>query len=320
MRKAILLYNPLSGRRRKHRVADIEAACSVLRVAGVEADPTATHSGPRASEQACEAIAAGCDTVFACGGDGTIHDVLQGMVSGSASLGIIPLGTANSLAHDLRIPQDAACAAHAALAAQPRRIALGKLRYLDFAGNQSSRYFVVAVGVGVDAHLFYKLNLMLKGRLGMTAYYAKATHLWLTHRMERFLAEFLETGESEPRRAIVSQLLAVRIRNFGGVLQELAPGASLERNDVRLVLFRTTNRLSYLLYILRGLLREKWSVGGIDVLHGEKVECQCLPATLPSNGSTEVNRRILVEADGELLGTLPAEITVVNDALTLLVP
>ena len=320
MRKAILLYNPLSGRRRKHRVADIEAACSVLRVAGVEANPTATHSGPRASEQACEAIAAGCDTVFACGGDGTIHDVLQGMVSGSASLGIIPLGTANSLAHDLRIPQDAACAAHAALAAQPRRIALGKLRYLDFAGNQSSRYFIVAAGVGVDAHLFYKLNLMLKGRLGMTAYYAKAAHLWLTHRMERFLAEFLETGENEPRRAIVSQLLAVRIRNFGGVLQELAPGASLERNDLRLVLFRTTNRLSYLLYILRGLLREKWSVGGIDVLHGEKVECQCLPATLPSNGSTEVNRRILVEADGELLGTLPAEITLVPDALTLLVP
>jgi len=320
MRKAILLYNPLSGRRRKHRVADIEAACSVLRVAGVEANPTATHSGPRATEQACEAIAAGCDTVFACGGDGTIHDVLQGMVSGSASLGIIPLGTANSLAHDLRIPQDAASAARAALAARPRRIALGKLRYLDFAGNQSSRYFIVAAGVGVDAHLFYKLNLMLKGRLGMTAYYAKAAHLWLTHRMERFLAEFLETGENEPRRAIVSQLLAVRIRNFGGVLQELAPGASLERNDLRLVLFRTTNRLSYLLYILRGLLREKWSVGGIDVLHGEKVECQCLPATLPSNGSTEVNRRILVEADGELLGTLPAEITVVNDALTLLVP
>jgi len=320
MRKAILLYNPLSGRRRKHRVADVEAACSVLRAAGVEANPTATHPGPRASEQAREAIAAGCDTVFACGGDGTIHDVLQGMVSGSASLGIIPLGTANSLAHDLRIPQDAACAAHAALAAQPRRIALGKLRYLDFAGNQSSRYFVVAVGVGVDAHLFYKLNLMLKGRLGMTAYYAKATHLWLTHRMERFLAEFLETGESEPRRAIVSQLLAVRIRNFGGVLQELAPGASLERNDLRLVLFRTTNRLSYLLYILRGLLRETWNVGGIDILHGEKVVCQCLPATPPRNGSAEVNRRILVEADGELLGTLPAEITLAPDALTLLVP
>jgi len=61
-------------------------------------------------------------------------------------------------------------------------------------------------------------------------------------------------------------------------------------------------------------------VGGIDILHGEKVVCQCLPATVPRNGSTEVNRRILVEADGELLGTLPAEITLVPDALTLLVP
>src|SRR5205807_5652966 len=151
-----------------------------------------------------------------CGGDGTIHDVLQGMVSGSASLGIITCGTANSLAHDLRIPHDAASAARAALAARPRRIALGKRRYLDFAGNQRSRYFIVAAGVGVDAHLFYKLNLMLTGRLGMTAYYAKAAHLWLTHRMDRFLAESLATGENEPRRAIVCQFVAVATRNSSG--------------------------------------------------------------------------------------------------------
>ena len=49
--------------------------------------------------------------------------------------------------------------------------------------------------------------------------------------------------------------MAVRIRNFGGVIQELAPGASLDRDDLRLVFCRTASRLAYLAYVTRGLLR-----------------------------------------------------------------
>ncbi|PYX64747.1 MAG: hypothetical protein DMG74_11475 [Acidobacteria bacterium] len=320
MHKAILLYNPLAGRRRKRRLADVEAALTVLRAAGVEAISAATHSGARAGEQAQEAIESGCDTVFACGGDGTIHDVLQGMVGTAAALAIIPLGTANSLAHDLRLPQNPALAARVALTAPAHRIAVGKVNCLDFSGNQTSRYFLVVTGVGVDAHLFYALSAPLKQRVGMGAYYGKATHLWLSHRMESFLAEFREPNVDQHRRILVSELLAVRIRNFGGILQELAPGASLQRNDLRLVLFRTSNRFFYLLYVLKGLLRQKWNIRGIDLAHSDKISCQCLPASLPRNGNPRVNSRIFVEADGELLGTLPAEISVVPDALTLLIP
>src|SRR6516165_2873547 len=99
MRKAILFYNPLSGRRRGRRVADVEAALSVLHKAGVEASIAPTRAASEAAEQTREAIAHGCDTVIACGGDGTIHDVLQGVVGTQAALAIVPLGTANSLAH-----------------------------------------------------------------------------------------------------------------------------------------------------------------------------------------------------------------------------
>ena len=104
MRKAMLLYNPLSGRRQGRRVADVEAASKILRNAGVEILAAPTRSSTEAGAQAREAISGGCDTIFACGGDGTIHDVLQGMVGTEAALGIIPLGTANALAHDLQIP------------------------------------------------------------------------------------------------------------------------------------------------------------------------------------------------------------------------
>jgi diacylglycerol kinase family enzyme len=152
--------------------------------------------------------------------------------------------------------------------------------------------------------------------MGMAAYYAKAWHLWFSYPMPRFVADYLETDSVAPGRAEVTELIAVRIRNFGGVVQELAPGASLDRDDMRLVFCRTASRLAYLAYVTRGLLRLRWSVPGIDLAHSTSVSCDYLPPTATS----QQQRKIYVEADGELLGTLPAEITVVPNALTLLAP
>jgi diacylglycerol kinase (ATP) len=324
MRKAMLLYNPLSGRRRERRRADVEAALSVLRSAGVEAEAAPTRAASDASGQTRQAVAEGCDTVFACGGDGTVHDVLQGLVGTNTALGIIPLGTANSLAHDLQLPLSPSDAARAALTAKPRRIAVGKIEYQEFAGHRATRYFTVTVGIGMDAHLFYLLDPLAKIRFGMTAYCAKAIRLWLTHKMENFAVELENCGgvacdvslPQPTRHAEVSQLLAVRIRDFGGVLRELAPGASLDRDDLRLVLFHTRSRVAYLRYVLRGLFGANWKVPGIELIHRTSAICR---EVAPSTGSG-TKPRIFVEADGELLGTLPAEISVVRDAVTLLAP
>src|SRR5580698_3045467 len=98
MRKALLLYNPLAGRRHGRRVNEVERAQAVLRAGGVEVTSAATPGPSDAAGQVKQAIKDGCDTVFACGGDGTVHDVVQGLVRSNAALGIIPLGTANSLA------------------------------------------------------------------------------------------------------------------------------------------------------------------------------------------------------------------------------
>jgi diacylglycerol kinase family enzyme len=216
MRKAALLYNTLSGRRRERRLADVEIALSVLRNAGIEVSSTATRSATDATEQTRRAVVEGCEAVFACGGDGTVHDVLQGLVGSSLALGIIPLGTGNALAHDLRIPLSPAAAARSALMAKPRRIAVGLVKYQDFSGKQGSKYFTVALGIGVDAHLFYKLNPLMKLRLGMGAYYAQATRLWLTHQMDYFRVELPGNDRRQTNQTEVSQLLAVRIRDFGG--------------------------------------------------------------------------------------------------------
>jgi YegS/Rv2252/BmrU family lipid kinase len=312
IRKAALFYNPLSGRRKKHRVQDVESAASVLAAAGVEVDIAPTRAASDAAAQVRKAIRDGFDTIVACGGDGTIHDVIQGLACRDAALGIIPLGTANAMAHDLGLPLTPRAAARALLAAVPERIAVGKIDYRNFNNLPSSRYFTVAAGVGLDAHLFYKLNRLIKDRMGMLAYYSKALHLWATHRMRYFEAEFSTNGGPPQREPQLSEMLAVRINQFGGVLRELAPGASLARNDMRLVLCRTGNRAMYLAYVFRGILGLSHGVPGIVLEYADQVRCSSVAGEKPEN--------IYVEADGELLGRLPTTLSIVPDALTVLRP
>jgi diacylglycerol kinase family enzyme len=320
MRKAALLFNPDSGGSSKRRQSQLQSVLALLQAAHVEASLVVADSPLHATEEAQKAVASGCDTIFACGGDGTIHNIIQVLAMSPVALAILPMGTANALAHDLGLPLNPVAAAQDALKGSPRRMALGRVQYQDLEGQPASRYFVIAAGMGVDAHLFYKLHTGVKQRMGMSAYYAKAWQLWFNYPMTRFLAEYVESNSAEPKQENVTELLAVRIRNFGSVLQELAPGASLDRDDMRVIFCRTASRLAYVSYVARSLVRGKWTIPGIELAHSARLSCRYLPACALPNGSTTAQTKIYVEADGELLGTLPVEMTVQSDALTLLAP
>src|ERR1700674_2023133 len=99
--KALLLFNPVSGAHLEARTATLRRIAEIFRRAGVEVLVEATQARGSAGHQAQAAIKAGCDAVFACGGDGTVFEVLQGVAETTAMMGGIPLGTANVLAHDL---------------------------------------------------------------------------------------------------------------------------------------------------------------------------------------------------------------------------
>ena len=322
MRKAALIYNPVSGSQPERRVAEVEAAAEALHEGGVNAIPIATEHPGSAGDQTQRAIAAGCDAVFACGGDGTVNEVVQGLIASrtTTALGVIPLGTANALAHDLRIPKDPAAAARAALTAERQKIAVGQVQCLSLDGKPITRYFVIATGIGVDAHLFYKLNFQLKQKHGMAAYYAQAASLWFTHHFASFEILF-GSKDDGPRKEVVSQALAVRISQFGGVLKRLAPGATLRRDDLRLVIFKTASRVPYILYVLGRFLEQEWRVPGVEL--ADTTHMICRPLGEENNGqhnASQEKRRIYVEVDGELIGTLPADISMAPDAITLLVP
>ena len=311
MRRVALIYNPASGQSSGGRAGRIAQAIAVLEKAGVEVQAIATHSPASAAAQAQQAVREGCDTILACGGDGTVHETLQGLVGQSAALGVIPMGTANALASDLGISFSAAKAAKVLLEATPVRVSVGRVFYRDSDGNQRSRYFIVAAGVGVDAHFFSRLDSRLKRRFGYAAYLAEALRLWATHTFPTFSASVVESGSGHARTEEVSQLLAVRISNFGGLVQKLAPGASISNSNLHVIAIKTRSRLRYLRFMAAVMLRRHTFGKTIELIDTVRVECSELAGSAA---------RTFVEADGELLGGLPVRIEIVPQALTLLIP
>jgi diacylglycerol kinase (ATP) len=322
VKRALLLYNPESGRRRRHRLADVQAAAAALQAAGVEPIVEPTSAPGSAAAQARAAMGRGCDAVIVCGGDGSVHEVLPAVVGTTVPLGVIPLGTGNGLAHDLGLPNDPAQAARLLASAAARPIAVPRVEYTRPDGARDFRYCMVGAGVGADAHMVYRLTLQFKERWGMAAYYTESTRQWLTHDFPLFTVEFRHHG-GEWRREQVSQVLAVRITSFAGLLGKLAPGAALTRPDFQLVLFKTRSRLSFLRYMIGVWSGHPYSGSEIEIV--PSTECRCLPLLQtinrrPSTVDRRLPPRIYAEADGELLGTLPVSVFMSNETVNLLVP
>jgi YegS/Rv2252/BmrU family lipid kinase len=311
MQCVAFIYNPASGQHLNGYVAAIESARELLQQAGVATQVLPTSGPGTAGELARQAAEAGCDTILACGGDGTAHEILQTLAGTQIALGVVPMGTANALAADLGLASPPAGAVRKLLTAIPVRIPVGRIHFTDLDGVMRSRYFTVAAGVGVDGQFFYRLNPKLKRRFGYVAYFVHAMHLWATHAFPLFRASFEIPGAAKPRVEAVSQLLAVRIADFGGMVHNLVPEAALRNGNLRVIAFKTRSRMRYLRFIAAVWFRRHTYTGEIEALDAVSVECDSSDAS---------SLRILVEADGELLGTVPARIEVVPDALTLLIP
>jgi YegS/Rv2252/BmrU family lipid kinase len=311
MRRVALIYNPASGQHSAGRGSAIGKALAVLRDAGIEAEALETLAPGSASLLATEAAGRGCDTILACGGDGTVHEVLQSLVGTQVALGVVPLGTANALAADLGLHTSPAKAVRKLLTAEPERISVGKISYQNAEGTTCARYFTVAAGVGADALFLSRIDAGLKRRFGYLLYIIEALRLWTTYSFPLYQAAFVERSSNRPRVEEISQLLAVRIRDFGGVLHNLVPGATLHKHGLRLLAFKTRSRLSYLRFFLAVMAGRQSFLREIEALDAVSVECR------PLNSSSA---RVFAEADGELLGHLPVRIEIVPNAVTLLIP
>ena len=314
MRKAALIYNPASGQKHHLRLANVQEAAQALNVAGVATTLIPTEASGSAGRQASAAITAGHDAIFACGGDGTMHDVLQGIVAHpEVPLGIVPLGTGNVLANDLGIPWKPGRAIAAQLNFQPRRIAVGQIEYQSKAGPCDSRYFTVMAGVGADALMIYRVTAAAKGRFGVLAYVWQMLRIAISHPYEEFSVAVTTDCDRGPRALAASQIAAVRITHFGNFMQRFAPDAALTRDDFQAILVSSSSRIKGFAYMLGAILHQRWNISGVERLHCTKLECNVRDAQEYAHG-------LYAQADGELLGTLPVTIRIIPNAFTLLMP
>src|SRR5436853_3966078 len=134
--------------------------------------------------------------------------------------------------------------------------------------------------------------------------------------MRKLQAEYVN-GTGARHLATLTELFAVRIRFFGNVLRELIPGASLDCCDLRAIACHTDSRTAYLRYVTGAVLGRRRDVPGIDVISCSEIVCR-MPE--PTGVDDPGKNNVYVEADGELLGRLPARMTMQPDALSLVVP
>jgi YegS/Rv2252/BmrU family lipid kinase len=293
-RDVALIYNPFSGRMRWRRQHDLAQATALLEAAGMRVTLLATPRPGSTTALAREQVERSRDLIIACGGDGTINEVVCGMAGSKVPLAILPAGTANVLAKELGLPRRIRGAVGYIPEGEMRRIALGRV---------GQRYFICVGGVGPDAHIVYRLDARAKLSLGLLSYWLEGFRHLFTYDFPWFGVE----AEGACWRAVFA--VVSRTRHYGGPIQ-ITRRANLFSDEFELAVFTRRNRFKFLLYLAANWLGMLERFDDVRFLKTRRV--RCLPV--------EATERIYVEVDGEQAGTLPCEFEVVPDALSLLVP
>lgn len=284
--------------------AAIPAITKLLADKGFRAETVFTSAEPGSATELARAACEGSQLVVACGGDGTVHAVLQGVAGTAVALGIVPLGTANALARHLRLPLDPLRAMTHLLSYTPRRIALGEVQT-----SVATRLFVVMTGCGPDGALVHGLSHAgkLKARFGRAAYYAHAARLFWTRRWPAFQVSYRLRGSTDWHEIRAVAVMISRIPDLGGMFPGLTRGASLEHGHLRVQIVRPPAWLAFPAWFAGAWLRigTPW----LRTVDAEEIRCE-------PRGSDPV----YVQADAEPLGPLPCRVRMVSDALTLLMP
>ena len=292
-----IIYNPFAGGLKGAGRARLYKAVRVLQDNGSHVELFATPGPQQAGELAAKAADNGCELVLAAGGDGTINEAINGIAGSGVQFGILPGGTANVLANEMGFSNRPDHAARQLLHAVPVRIALGLLERPD----KPSHYFVLMAGVGLDARIVYELDLDLKSRLGKLAYWHGG------------LRQF---GRPVPRFRVAvngadycaSFALITRVRNYGGDF-EIARQVRLTDNDFEVVIFQNNQWQDYVRFFGAVMTNRLYNTEGVTITRTTRVEAD-----------SAQDQRIYIQVDGESQGALPVSISLVPDALTLLMP
>lgn len=298
MPRVLLIANPAAARTVPLAVTSI---VNTLRGAGWDVEVHATV-GPGAARRLAESgVTAGVDAVVVYGGDGTTMQAAGALVGTEIPLGVIPGGTGNLLAGNLRIPVSPARAARALLTARPKLFDLGRMERPG-----GPQYFAVACGAGYDARVMAGTLAEHKRRWGMAAYVATTL---------RLMPDLRSTVYSITIDGVCYQAEAslVLVANCGEVIPpfiKLGRGIAPDDGMLDVVVLRANN-LSQSVRAVWDLLRMGSSALGEGAYVGHARGREVRVETDPIQP---------VQLDGEPGGTTPFTASVVPGAIRILVP
>jgi diacylglycerol kinase (ATP) len=296
-RRVLVVVNPVSGRRRALRA--VPRFLDALRKAGGRAEEFRTAAAGDATRAAAGARGGGFDAVVAVGGDGTVNEILNGLDGSGIPVAILPTGTANVLARDLRIPFDPEGAA--------RTAALGAVRTLDTGSAAAAgpgggrRRLLCCAGAGLDGAVVAAVARARGGRLGFRGWLGP---LWRTLRDYPF-PPLRVTVDGVPA-APCTVAVILNAGHYGGIF-DLVPGTRPDDGAFDLCLLDARRRRSFFRYL--------WAARrGTLARHGDAATARGTVVRV------EADVPVPVQVDGDPFGTTPLEVTLVPASAQVLVP
>lgn len=271
-------------------------------MAGHHLEIHTTSRGGEATEVAREAARQGVHTVFACGGDGTVREVVEGVAHTSTAMGVLPAGTANVWAHEARIPLDLESAL--ALAVRGRRVLIDT-------GLANGRRFLLMCSAGFDASTVRAMEgSHAKRRLGRAAYAIEGVRRAMRTPGRQATIE----ADGLPLERNMLMAVVGNTRLFGGVMQ-LSSRAVVDDGMLDLCVLSdtpshgATHRIALAWAAFRGVLPRlaERKRPGVDYVQAQRV-------------SIEASTPLDVQADGDWVGQTPVTIEADAASLWVLVP
>jgi len=295
MKKIFLITNPAAARASARSSRTI---AEVLDGAGCELT-VLTTSGPGDAVELCrEAVREKADVVATFGGDGTVMEALEGLVDADIPLAVIPGGTANLLAGNLRIPNSPAKAAQVIVEGRPRTIDIGRLVTAEV-----TRYFAVGAGAGYDAELMSGTSGEAKRRWGWAAY---VSYVMRTAPGIRPIP-FRVTIDGSCSELDAASVLVANCREIMPGVLSLGDEVALDDGHFDTFILKAHGLLESAVLVMQLLRQRVRETDQVRRLRGREVHVDC---DTPQP----------VECDGDVVGTTPFTATIIPGGRTVLVP
>jgi YegS/Rv2252/BmrU family lipid kinase len=255
--------------------------------------------------------------IIACGGDGTISEVANGiMESGEPiELGVLPSGTGGDFRRTLGINTSPAAAANALRTGRTRQMDVGRVQYQNHSGETETRYFLGVASFGMSSEVIERvkesgpgwmpgtLTGWMSGRISFAVATLQTT-LWSNNTAVR-----VQLDEGPERRLTVANLCVANAKYFGGGMK-IAPHARLDDGRFDIITIGDLSAVQILGNSPRLYFGKHLNMQQVHHTHASRLTAR------PDAKGTQV----AIEVDGELPGRLPATFEIIPKALRVRCP